>query len=171
MRGNRIVMVVLALAAAGGFVLADEGSGRWDLSGSEIYDTAMGHWICDLVPLDNELHSYSYTCDGIWDPSVGYFPSVTQGTSFHGECDRTGPNSFKCSQIAYGGTASFGVYAIYVTYETRERMPDGTVELVLDACTFAPWQDPFVDFPLMGCLYGIPVSDSKKFIVRDVPTP
>ena len=170
MRGNRIVMVLAALVAAGGFVLADEGDGRWDLSGTEILDTALGHWICTYVPLNNDLSSYSYTCNGIWDASLGYFPAVTQGTPYIGECDRTGPNSFMCSQIAYGGTADFEVYAIYVSYESRERMPDGTIVTVMDGCTYAPWQDPFVEYPLMGCIYGIPIlGGAKQMVVREAP--
>lgn len=174
MRRMAIVSVVLALAVGGAFVAAaGEGSGKWDIAGTEIYTTGLGRWICNYVPLDNQLQHYSYTCDGIWDPTVGYFPIVTQGTYFNGECDRTGPNSFLCNQIGYGGTAAYNVFVIYVTYETRERLPDGTTVSTLGACSYAAWQDPFGDeYPAYGCLYDIPiVSQGKPMQVRTAPRP
>jgi hypothetical protein len=172
MRANRIVIVVVALVAAGGFVLAGEASGRWDLSGTQTNVTAYGKWICSFVPRNVELSSYYYNCEGIWDPTGGgYFFWVTQATDFTGQCDRTGPNSFKCSQIAYGANDLFEVQLIYVTYENRERLPDGTMMFKIDFCVYGPGQDPFgEDYPAIGCWYGTSgPAAPNQLVVRDAP--
>ncbi len=166
-----IVAAVLVLAAGSAFVAtAGGGHGRWDLAGTEYGATGAGEWVCTFVPLDNALEHYSYTCDGIWDPTGGAFP-VTKGTIWQGQCDRTGPNSFKCSQLAYGGSATYKIVLKYVTYETRERLRDGTLLYKLDSCFFGFWQDPFGDeLPAYGCRYNIPqVTDFKRLPVRDAP--
>lgn len=180
MRGNRIVMVVLALVSAGGFVLADDGfatgeaHGRWDLSGTIIGSTAYGTWIASYVPLDNSLKSYYCSYDGIWDPTAGgYFFWVTQSTDYAGQCDRTGQNSFKCTSLAYGADALFKVQLIYVTYENLERLPDKTVMRTMDVCVYGSDQDPFgEEYPDYGCWPGTPgVSNWRTLVVRDMPLP
>ena len=99
----------------------------------------------------------------------GFFP-VVEATDWVGQCDRTGHNSFKCNQIAYGIDANHKVIVIYMAYETRERMPDGTLQGTLDSCAFGFWQDPFGDeFPVYGCNYNIPVYPQEQMTVRDTP--
>ena len=98
-----------------------------------------------LIPLDNQLSRYYYRCEGVWDPTLGgYFP-ITEATNWTGQCDRTGSNSFKCIQIAYGSDANHHLLLIYTSYETRERLPDGTMLFTLDSCAWGAWQDPFGD--------------------------
>jgi hypothetical protein len=57
-----------------------------------------------------------------------------------------------------------------VFFRLQYRMPDGTIVTVMDGCTYAPWQDPFVEYPLMGCIYGIPIlGGAKQMVVREAP--
>jgi len=169
MRGKRIVMVVLALAAAGGFVLADDGNGRWDLSGTVVGSTPFGRWIASFVPADNELSHYYYIADGIWAPPFG----ATRQTDFSGQCERTGPNSFKCTTLAYGANDAYQVVVTYAAYETLERLPDKTVLRKMDVCAYGPDQDPLgEEYPAYGCYPGTPgISMWKMLVVRDMPQP
>jgi hypothetical protein len=160
-------MVLVALVAAGGFGLASEGNGRWDLSGTVVGSTPYGRWIASFVPEDNELNHYYYIADGIWAPPFG----ATRATDFSGQCDRTGPTSFKCTTMAYGANDAYQIVAIYVAYETLERLPDRTVMRKMDVCVYGPDQDPLgEEYPAFGCYSGSPeISNWKMLVVRDAP--
>lgn len=178
MRRIAIVWAMVALAASGLFVFAGGGGhGRWDIAGTTTATTVNGKWVCSHIPLDNQLSRYDYDCEGIWDPSLGLqfppFSTVAHATDYAGLCERTGPNSFKCSQIAYAADADYQVVLIYVTYETRMRLPDGTIEAKFDSCAFGGWQDPFGgEFPMFGCQYGTPIIiEQLNMPIGDAPTP
>lgn len=178
MRRIAIVWAMVAFAASGVIAVAGEGGlGRWDIAGTTTATTVFGKWICSNIPLDNQLSLYDYDCEGIWDPTLGLpfppFNTVVHATDYAGLCERTGPNDFKCTQIAYAADAAYQVVLIYVTYETRERFPDGTVEIKMDSCAFAGSQDPFgEEFPMFGCRYGMPVVIEQLYIpIGDTPTP